>query len=151
MIPISADIPVRVKDETDNVTYLYRLITGETEILWNRIITAWRVDHKPYIAEATARIEASGIEYAKGEKEKAIRKDAIEIAQGVEFVACVEREIRAKTDLIDACLVGWEGDNLPKFPEDKKPSKCFKKNDLNDIFKTIIQINGLGDSEAKNS
>jgi len=57
-------------------------------------------------------------------------------------------------DLIDLFLVGWEGNDLPKFPKDKEPSKMFMLQDLIKLAEIISQLleelTGVKIEELKN-
>lgn len=53
-------------------------------------------------------------------------------------------------DAIDFILIGWEGENIPEFPKDKKPSKFFKIVDKDKLFGEALKLNSISGDEAKN-
>ncbi len=58
----------------------------------------------------------------------------------------------AKTDeIVDKVLVGWSGGpaNMPKYPEDKKPSRLFSQNEKSEIIVMWNKANQLDAGEKK--
>jgi hypothetical protein len=149
MIPVDSSVPVKEVDPASGITYVFRLITGETEILWMNFMASWRVDYLPFIADATKEIDLENKEWEKGEKEREIRRVAIRLAQEASGDKCRAKEIAARDALIDSCLTGWEGEGILPFPSDARPSRYFKVYEKTKLIDMITRMNGLQDDEIK--
>lgn len=97
--------------------------------------------------------EESGITYETapivGEKEKEFYKIGEAMAKtSNEFD--VEALAKLFDPFIDSVLLGWQGENIPAFPADGKPSAMFRTLDKVAMFKAISNHNKLSVVEQKN-
>jgi hypothetical protein len=156
MIPIDE---TKIEErEIDGVKYSFRPIIGETELLFHRVLNlSGPKQLKHYIAESKKQIDSENIGkvWAVSEKENAVRERTTRLAneagEGDSIFDNIEA-ITALDRLIDSVLVGWVSSTstVPKFPDHKQPSKCFKIIDKLKLLNIIGEMNSVGETETKN-
>ena len=156
MIPIDETKPdIR---EIDGVKYSFLPLLGEAELLYYRIIKMTGPKELPkLIVEAKTQIDSENPDkqWAKGERETAVRERASKMAEsdeGQESIYDNMEAIAILDQLIDSVLVGWVSTTKPvrPFPEHKHPSRCFQTRDKVEIYHIIGGLNSIEESERKN-
>jgi len=158
MIPIDASKP-EVK-EIDGVKYSFLPIMGESELLYHNVISLiYPQDLKKAIAKAQEEIDTEN-KFLDALPDSALRAAAVkaralEISEKEDIGKSIYENPEACAalgELIDAVLIGWESQlpNIPAFPSDKHPSKCFKILDRVKLLNMISDSILIGETERKN-
>jgi len=158
MIPISGDQVLTHKDEKTGIIYSFRPLLGDAEYAYYAALDALssKLDHEPYLLMAEKEIDAenSGKKWEKGEREIAIRAEAINMAakETERTPEDVKAQMRALDSLIDSVLIGWDAPAGVKCPAFKPPpSSCFQRKGKVRLFKWIMALNDkLTEDEEKN-
>ena len=103
--------------------------------------------------------EADGITYsflpALGEMEMLLYRAMKAVVPGEskdKNIMDSPESIKAIDECIDSMLVGWSSarTDIPKYPENKKPSACFRVAEKVEILGMLCDLNTIGEPERKN-
>ena len=133
MIPISRDF--RLKKEMDGVTYVFLPPVGDVEV---ELVSQTRTG-EPSKAELSVAYKKAVDELEKeynGKRHPQKKKwEALIAERAKNYIPDDdEREkIKSINDCINLVLVGWEGKDLPEFPEDN-PASMLTLNTKGDLY-----------------
>ena len=144
MIPIKAGATLDVKDGA--TTYKLKYITVADEFEQYGKIEQEHARIRDEIMQR-ARAACPGADDAVVEATYSKLREEDSRTQGHKY-------IRVNDMYIDTFLCGWDGDGLPPFPADGRPSRCFRAYDKNAMVGLIIEalpeLLGFALDEVKN-